>query len=98
MGSHGLTKHRAWLMALALLRCNFQYGDLIRWLGGEYTNDNRDWSTTMAMMEGIRHLPILPGFPNRRLRPRLSHLPTRHTYLRTSRLHLRRRYPPKHLR
>jgi hypothetical protein len=27
----------------ALLRFNFVYGDMIRWLGGEYTNRHHDW-------------------------------------------------------
>ena len=29
----------------ALLRFDFVYGDLIRWLGGEYTNRSRSWSS-----------------------------------------------------
>jgi hypothetical protein len=30
---------------MALLRFDFDYGDFVRWLGGEYTNRQRDWNT-----------------------------------------------------
>jgi hypothetical protein len=35
---------RARLHSMALLRFDFQYGDFVRWLGGEYTNRHRDWA------------------------------------------------------
>lgn len=40
----GLTHNRAWCAAVALICFDFNYGDLIRWLEGEYTNAHRDWS------------------------------------------------------
>jgi hypothetical protein len=36
-----IDKNRSWLMGVSLLRFNFIYGDLVRWLGGEYTNSFR---------------------------------------------------------
>jgi hypothetical protein len=39
-----LDRDRAVLHSIALLRFDFNYGDFIRWLGGEYTNRQRDWS------------------------------------------------------
>ena len=59
----GLSPHRAWLMGVALLRLDFRYGDLIRWLGGEYTNQHRDWGATFEQMLAVQDHPILPGFP-----------------------------------
>jgi hypothetical protein len=32
-------------MAIALFRSNLLYGDLQRWLGGHYTNEDKDWSS-----------------------------------------------------
>lgn len=37
-----LSKDRSWRMAVALLRFDFNLGDLIRWLEGEYTHERRD--------------------------------------------------------
>ncbi len=47
-------------MGIGLLRLKFQYGDLICWLGGEYTNQHRDWSATFEQMSAVRDLSILP--------------------------------------
>jgi hypothetical protein len=54
---------RALLYASALLRFHFNYGDFIRWLGGDYTNRHRDWDTTFEhiLTARVRHPP--PGFP-----------------------------------
>ncbi len=63
-----LPEQRSVLYACALLRFHFYYGDLVRWLGGEYTNRHRDWQTTFQTLVKVctRPPPIdLPpaGFP-----------------------------------
>jgi hypothetical protein len=51
------------LYGAALLRFNFVYGDLIRWLSGEYTNRHRDWAKVYntfhqrSAREAPTHLP-----------------------------------------
>jgi hypothetical protein len=35
----------------ALLHFNFVYGDLIHWLGGEYTNRHRDWEKVFTTID-----------------------------------------------
>jgi len=40
-------------MAVALIHFVFNYGDLIRWLKGEYTNAHRDWSTVSDAMNAV---------------------------------------------
>ena len=54
---------RVLLMGCALLRFNLNFGDLIRWLGGPYTNAHRDWSATFAHLETVRHCLPPSGFP-----------------------------------
>ncbi len=39
-----LSRQRALLHSVALLRFDFQYSDLVRWLGKEYTNRDCDWA------------------------------------------------------
>ena len=55
--------HRSRLMACALLRFDFLHGDLIRWLGGEYTNEFRDWEAVFDAVDVVRDCPPLPGYP-----------------------------------
>jgi hypothetical protein len=50
-------------MGVALLRFNFDHGDLIRWLGGEYTNAFRDWETAFDIVDTVRHHKVPPGYP-----------------------------------
>ena len=50
-------------MGCALLRFNFNYGDLVRWLGGPYTASHRDWDTTFIDLETVRHFTPPPGYP-----------------------------------
>jgi hypothetical protein len=50
-------------MACALLRFDFHHGDLIRWLGGEYTNEFRDWEAVFDAVDIVRDCPPLPGYP-----------------------------------
>jgi hypothetical protein len=54
---------RALLYASAILRFHFNYGDFIRWLGGEYTNRHRDWDDTFDTIQQRRERPITPGLP-----------------------------------
>jgi hypothetical protein len=44
---------RAVLYACALLRFHFYYGDFVRWMGGEYTNRNRDWDETFDNIQSL---------------------------------------------
>lgn len=44
---------RADLFGCALLRFNFIYGDLHRWLGGEYTNRYRNWDATFNELQSV---------------------------------------------
>jgi hypothetical protein len=50
-------------MACALLRFDFLHGDLIRWLGGEYTNSFRDWPKVFDTLDIVRECPPGPGYP-----------------------------------
>jgi hypothetical protein len=58
-----LCHKRARQMAAALVCFDFNYGDLVRWLGGEYTNQMRDWTELMESVTAIRALPIPKGQP-----------------------------------
>lgn len=42
---------RARDLSAALLRFDFRYPDLVRWLSGEYTNRHRDWATTFQSID-----------------------------------------------
>jgi hypothetical protein len=50
-------------MGAALLRFNFIHGDLVRWLGGEYTNAFCDWEEAFEVVDSVRHHPVPPGYP-----------------------------------
>ena len=56
-------QHRALDMGCALLRFNFIYGDMIRWLGGPYTDDHRDWSSVFDQLNMVADQPPPPGYP-----------------------------------
>ena len=58
-----LCRRRAMLMACALIRFNFIYSDMIRWLGGEYTNDYRDWTSVWQIAEAVKNIPVEPSQP-----------------------------------
>jgi hypothetical protein len=47
----------------ALLRFNFVYGDLIRWLGGEYTNRHRNWATVFTTIDSRPARPAPANLP-----------------------------------
>ncbi|MCE2996495.1 MAG: hypothetical protein LW863_12930, partial [Flammeovirgaceae bacterium] len=51
-------------MGCAFLRFNCDYGDLIRWLRGPYTNAHRDWSDMLSTFNTVRHCDPPPGFPS----------------------------------
>lgn len=50
-------------MSCALIRFNFVYADLIRWLAGEYTNAHRDWSSVFQLADQIAKVPTPVGSP-----------------------------------
>jgi hypothetical protein len=58
-----LPMSRSLLYASAMLRFHFNYGDFLRWLGGEYTNRHRDWDDTFQRLTAarLRHPPA--NFP-----------------------------------
>jgi hypothetical protein len=47
----------------SLLRLDFHYADLIRWLGGEYTDAHRDWGSSFAIAATVADTPIPPELP-----------------------------------
>lgn len=55
---------RVVLMACAFLRFNCDYGDLIRWLEGPYTDAHRDWAETFANLETVKDEEPPPDFPS----------------------------------
>ena len=50
-------------MGVALLHFHFNYGDLVWWLGGEYTNAFRDWEEAFDIVNSMCHHPVPPGYP-----------------------------------
>lgn len=50
-------------MAVALLRFNFVYADLIRWLQGPYTNAHRDWDDVFTSLEHVTSTTARHGHP-----------------------------------
>ncbi len=58
-----LPMDRALLYASALLRFHFNYGDFVRWLGGEYTNRNRYWDDTFTTLQEARVRQPPQNFP-----------------------------------
>ena len=58
-----LCPFRAHFMGAALMSFNFDYGDLVRWLDGEYTNAHRDWSELSEIIEEIKQHAQRPDYP-----------------------------------
>jgi hypothetical protein len=58
-----IDRTRARLLSYAFLRFDCEYGDLIRWLGGPYTDEHRDWAATFATLETVRDCPPRPDYP-----------------------------------
>jgi hypothetical protein len=50
-------------LAHALLLFNCDYGDMLRWIGGPYTDAHRSWDITFARMETVRHCAPPDRFP-----------------------------------
>ncbi|GKY90331.1 hypothetical protein MPSEU_000007100 [Mayamaea pseudoterrestris] len=50
-------------MGAALLRFDFNYGDLLRWLGGEYTYQHQDRSLLCDVVETLRTASRPPDYP-----------------------------------
>ena len=59
-----LCHFRAWFMGAALLSFDLDYGDMIRWMEGEYTDAHRDWSELGAFIEEIQQYSQRPGYPD----------------------------------
>lgn len=55
---------RVHLLACAFLCFNCDYGDLIRWLEGPYTDAHRNWTDTFSTLETVRDRQPPPDFPN----------------------------------
>jgi hypothetical protein len=58
-----LDPRRAGFMGAALLSFDFDYGDLVRWLGGEYTNHHQDWDTFQRYLDCAMGHAQRPGYP-----------------------------------
>jgi hypothetical protein len=58
-----IDQSRVHLMSCAFLRFNCDYGDMIRWLEGPYTDYHRDWDNTFEELEKVRHCTPAKGFP-----------------------------------
>eukprot|EP00980_Cylindrotheca_fusiformis_P003813 scaffold843_cov88-Cylindrotheca_fusiformis.AAC.2 len=61
--SEGLSMSRAVLHSAALLRFDFDYGDFVRWMGGEYTNESRDWNAEWEHILNTPCRPLPDGYP-----------------------------------
>ena len=59
----GLQRDRAWRVAVALIRFDMNFGDLVRWLEGEYTNAHRDWTKVSDALTAVRDIDPPPGYP-----------------------------------
>jgi hypothetical protein len=58
-----ISRNRAHITAAALLRFDFHYAHLIRWLGGEYTDEHRDWESSFAIANTVADVPMPAGLP-----------------------------------
>ena len=58
-----LSRSRAYDLAAALLLLDFQVGDLIRWLGGDYAHDHIPMAPIEEAVAAIRSRPRPPGYP-----------------------------------
>ena len=56
-------KCRAYHLAIALMRFDYTYAHLIRWLGGTYTYQHRDFQAVFDLVDLARKHPIPDGFP-----------------------------------
>jgi hypothetical protein len=59
----GLQAQRARYMGAAFILFDCNYVNLIRWLGGEYTNQHRDWSALRSVCDNARSFPTPDNYP-----------------------------------
>jgi hypothetical protein len=59
----GLMHEQAWKTAVTLPHFDFHYGDLIRWMGGEYTNAHRDWLAVNATIDAVWDIEPPDSYP-----------------------------------
>jgi hypothetical protein len=74
-----ISRNRAHITAAALLRFDFHYAHLIRWLGGEYTDAHRDWDSSFAIADTIADVPIPAGLPSVDMQPYCASISTTRT-------------------
>ena len=58
-----IDKTRAYHLAIALMRFNFVYAHLIRWLGGTYTYEHRDFDAVFDIVDRAKEHKVPIGFP-----------------------------------
>eukprot|EP00980_Cylindrotheca_fusiformis_P020541 scaffold7617_cov143-Cylindrotheca_fusiformis.AAC.2 len=58
-----MSQGRALSHTMALLRFDFDYGDFIRWMGGEYTNRHRDWNAEWHYLLSLPCRDLPSGYP-----------------------------------
>jgi hypothetical protein len=59
----GIDDTRVLHLAIALYRFQFDYPDLIRWLGGVYTYTLRDWNAVYDILNLVCDKPVPEGYP-----------------------------------
>jgi hypothetical protein len=59
----GLCVERVEQVGAALMRFDFFYGDVIRFMGGEFTHEHRDFKEAFAIIERVRNMQPPPGYP-----------------------------------
>ena len=52
---------RAYLLAIALMRFDYTYAHLIRWLGGTYTYEHRNFDAVFDIIERAKRWPVPAG-------------------------------------
>jgi hypothetical protein len=60
---HGLLTIRTRDKGATFILFNCQYGDLVRWLGGDYTNAHRDWSSVTQIGNKAAANEVQYGYP-----------------------------------
>mmetsp|Transcript_4851 Transcript_4851/g.11525 ORF Transcript_4851/g.11525 Transcript_4851/m.11525 type:complete len:935 (-) Transcript_4851:1191-3995(-) len=55
-----LDRNRAWLNSAGLLRFDFNHGDFVRYLGGEYTNRHRDFNAEWDVIDATMNRKSVP--------------------------------------
>ena len=63
LAASSLSRRRAYDMSAVLLLLHFDVGDLVRWLGGDYTHDHVPLQPIVDAVAAIRNHPRPPGYP-----------------------------------